>query len=77
MAKRGGVGKLNTYYRRHGQSISFERPQVIADVNVRAIENDIEDGMSSTGIIAELVCKPDAFSGRVIKVCRTMTVFAP
>lgn len=33
--------------------------------------------MSRTGIVAELVCKPDFLCSWIVKVCRTVDVFAP
>jgi hypothetical protein len=33
--------------------------------------------MSRTGIVAQLVCKPDLLCSWIVKVCRTVDVFAP
>ena len=66
-----------TYDRRHLFGLIFERLKFWAKVNSRAIQENVEDGMSRTGVVAQLVCKPDLLCSWIVKVCRTVGVFAP
>jgi hypothetical protein len=50
---------------------------MVANIDIWTVEDDIEKGMRCARVIAELIRKPNAFSGGVVKVCGSMGVLAP
>ena len=57
-----------TYDRRHLRSHGLQLPQLLAKVYVRAVEQDIEKGMRSTGVVAQLVCEPYALGVLILEL---------
>jgi hypothetical protein len=51
--------------------------QFVPNINVRAVQQDVQDSMGSARVVAELVREPHAICSGVIKIRRTMGVASP
>jgi hypothetical protein len=68
---------IKTYHRRHVLCLLPKLCQLVPSINMWAVQQDVQDGMGSTGVVAELVREPHAICSGVIKIRRTMGVAPP
>lgn len=68
---------IKTHHRRHVLGLFPKLCQFVPNINVRAVQQDVQDGMGSACVIAELICEPHAICSGVIKIRRTMGVASP